>query len=174
MRAKLAVSTTIAVLSAASFANADTYVVHERAEVVHTDDYHYRQGVELGGYAGVGYGVGAGGRIGGTFDPGVYLGGAFTYYTGNAAFLGGELGYKFWPGYRWELRPYVFVGAAFLRVGDDGFGRHPNDSDVVLAFQPGFLGAYHFGAAFVSAEGRVYVAPNPGALAFLGGVGVNL
>jgi len=173
MRAKLAVATTIAAMSATSLAFADTYVVREHAEVVHTDEGYHR-GVEVGGYAGVGYGVGVGGRVGGTFEPGVYLGGAFTFYSGNAAFLGVELGYKFWPGYRWELRPYVFMGPAFVRVGDEGFGRRPDQPDVVLAFQPGFLAAYHFGPAFVSMEGRAYVAPNPGALAFLGGVGVNL
>jgi hypothetical protein len=59
-------------------------------------------------------------------------------------------------------------------VGNEGFGRGPNDPDAVLAFQPGFLAAYHIGAAYLSAEGRAYVAPNPGALALLGGVGVNL
>jgi len=174
MRLGLVVATAIAAASVVSVASADTYVVHERAEVVTTDDYHYREGVELGGYAGVGYGVGVGGRIGATFHPGVYLGGAFTYYSGNAAFVGGELGYKFWPGNRWELRPYAFLGPAFVRVGDDGFGRRADQPEIVLAFQPGFLAAYHFGAAYISAEGRAYVTPHPGALALLGGVGVNL
>ena len=164
---------TIALLtSGTAIASADVVVVRERAEVVHTD--HYREGAEIAGYAGGGYGVGVGARIGGTFHPGVYLGGAFTYYTGNASFVGGELGYKFWPGYRWELRPYAFLGAAFRRVGDEGFGRRADQPDAVLAFQPGFIAAYHFGAAYISADGRAYVAPNPGALALLGGVGVNL
>lgn len=174
MHARFAIATVIAVTSIASLASADTYVVHERNEGYHNDDYHYREGVELGGYAGVGYGVGVGARVGVTLDPGLYLGGAFTYYSGNAAFLGGEIGYKFWPGYRWELRPYLFAGPAFVRVGDNGFGRRPDQADVVFAFQPGFLGAYHFGPAFISAEARAYVSPNPGALAFFGGVGVNL
>jgi hypothetical protein len=66
------------------------------------------------------------------------------------------------------------MGPAFVRIGDEGFGRRPDQPDVVFAFQPGFLGAYHFGAVYLSAEGRVYAAPNPGALALLGGVGVNL
>lgn len=176
MRAKLAVAITIAATSTASLASADTYVVHdhERGEVNQTDDYRYREGVEVAGYAGVGYGVGVGGRVGVTLHPAVYLGGAFTYYSGNAAFLGGEVGYKFWPGYRWELRPYLFAGPAFVRVGDTGFGRRPDQPDVTFAFQPGFLGAYHFGPAYISAEMRAYIAPNPGALAFFGGVGVNL
>ena len=174
MRALLVASTAIAVTSAASIALADTYIVRERPEGVHTYEYNYNRGAELGGYAGVGYGVGVGGRAGGTLDPAVYLGGAFTYYSGNAAFVGGEVGYKLWPGYRWELRPYLFMGPGFVRVGDYGFGRRPDQPDVVFAFQPGFLGAYHFGAVYLSAEGRVYATPNPGALALLGGVGVNL
>jgi hypothetical protein len=174
MRAMLAVATAIAATSAASLASADTYVVRERPEGVRVDEYRYSRGAELGGYAGVGYGVGAGARVGGTVDPGVYLGGAFTYYSGNAAFVGGEVGYKIWPGYRWELRPYLFMGPAFVRVGDEGFGRRPDQPDVVFAFQPGFLAAYHLGAVYLAADGRAYVTPNPGALALLGGVGVNL
>jgi len=136
------------------------------------DVYRVRTGVEASGFMGAGYGIGVGGRLGYGFDSGAYLGGAFTYYTGNASFLGGELGYKFFPGHRWELRPYVFVGTAFIRVGDSGFGRPA--ADTVFAFQPGFLGAYHFGPAFLFAEMRAYVAPNPGALAGLGGFGVTL
>ena len=173
MRLRVAFATAIVATSLASIAAADVVVVHEHAEPARTA-YPYRTGVEMSGYAGVGYGVGVGGRIGGTMDSGVYLGGAFTYYTQNATFVGGELGYKFWPGYRWELRPYVFMGPAFLRVGNEGFGRRADQPEVVFGFQPGFLAAVHFGQAYISGEGRVYVAPNPGALAFLGGVGVNL
>ena len=173
MRLRFAFAITLAATSIASVAAADVVVVRERSEPVYRT-YPYRTGVEMGGYAGVGYGVGAGGRIGATSVPGVYLGGSFTYYTQNATFVGGELGYKFWPGYRWELRPYVFMGPAFLRVGSDGFGRRADQPEVVFGFQPGFLAAIHFGQAYISGEGRVYVTPNPGALAFLGGVGVNL
>jgi hypothetical protein len=174
MHARLAIAAAVVATSVSAIASADTYIVHERSEGVRYDGYRYREGVDMEGYAGVGYGVGVGARVGGTFSPGVYLGGAFTYYTGNAAFVGGELGYKFWPGYRWELRPYAFVGPAFVRVGDEGFGRRVDQPDIVLAFQPGFLAAYHFGQAYLAAEGRAYVAPNPGALAFFGGIGVNL
>ena len=172
MRAKLAMAITAVATAATSLASADTYVVHETVEA-YPHYRHYREGGELGVYAGGGYGVGIGGRLGATFYPGLYLGGAYTFYTGNASFAGGELGYKFWPGYRWELRPYMFLGAAFLRVGNEGFGRSPADPEVVLAFQPGMIAAYHFGAAYVDLEGRAYVAPNPGALALLGGLGVN-
>jgi opacity protein-like surface antigen len=173
MRLRFAFAIAIAAMSLASIAAADVVVVHEHAEPARTT-YPYRTGVEMSGYAGVGYGIGVGGRIGATLDSGVYLGGAFTYYTENASFVGGELGYKFWPGYRWELRPYVFLGPAILRVGNEGFGRRADQPEVVLGFQPGFLAACHFGAAYLFADGRVYVTPNPGALALLGGVGVNL
>jgi len=173
MRLRFAFAISIAATTFASIAAADVIVVHERAEPLRPR-YPYRTGAEMAGFAGVGYGVGVGGRIGGTFESGAYLGGSFTYYTANATFVGGELGYKFWPGYRWELRPYVFLGPAFLRVGNEGFGRRSDQPEVVFGFQPGFLAAYHFGPAYISAEGRVYVTPNPGALALLGGVGVNL
>lgn len=173
MRMSLGFAALAATLSIASLSSADVVVVRERAEVS-TGSSPYRSGAEIAGFAGGGYGVGVGGRLGGTIYPGLYLGGAFTYYTGNASFAGGEIGYKFWPGVRWELRPYAFVGAAFLRVGNDGFGRRADEPDVVAAFQPGFLAAYHFGPAYIDVEGRAYVAPNPGALAVLGGVGVNM
>jgi len=173
MRIRFALAMTLAATSVATIAAADAVVVGERAEPVRTA-YPYRSGAEMAGYAGVGYGVGVGGRIGATTISGLYLGGSFTYYTANATFVGGELGYKFWPGDRWELRPYVFLGPAFRRVGNDGFGRRADQPDVVFGFQPGFLAAFHFGPAYISGEGRVYVTPNPGALAFLGGVGVNL
>jgi hypothetical protein len=173
MHRRFAFATLVALTSVSAIASADV-VVHEHSEVVHTDGPHYQSGAEIAGYAGAGYGVGVGARVGGTFASGVYLGGAFTYYTGNASFVGGELGYKFWPGYRWELRPYAFLGAALRRVGEEGFGRSAEEDAAVFAFQPGFLAAYHFGPAYISADARVYVAPNPGALALLGGVGVNL
>jgi hypothetical protein len=130
------------------------------------------EGTQIAGFAGVGYGVGVGGRLGYAFGSGVYAGGSFTFYSGNASFLGAEVGYKFFPGYHWEIMPYIFGGPAFVRVGDTGFGRA--EATTVFALQPGLLGAYHFGSAFISGELRGYVAPNPGALALLGGVGVAL
>jgi hypothetical protein len=136
------------------------------------DPYRVYEGTEIGGFIGGGYGLGVGGRIGYAFPSGVYAGGQFTYYAENASFLGGELGYKFFPGYHWELRPYVFAGPAFIRVGTTGFGR--DVSETVFAFQPGLLGAYRFGPAFISAELRGYATPNPGALAVFGGAGVAL
>jgi hypothetical protein len=170
----ISLATIVTASTVASSAFADTYGVRERAQGVTTDGYEYHRGVQMDGYAGVGYGVGVGGRVGATLDPGLYLGGAFTYYTKNASFLGGEVGYKLWPGYHWELRPYLFMGPAFVRVGDEGFGRRPDQPDVVLGFQPGFLVAYYFGPTYLLADGRAYASPNPGALAIFGGFGVNL
>jgi hypothetical protein len=136
------------------------------------DPYRVYEGTEIGGFIGGGYGLGVGGRLGYAFHSGVYAGGSFTFYTENASFLGGELGYKFFPGYHWELRPYLFAGPAFIRVGDTGFGRAT--AETVFAVQPGFLAAYRFGPAFISGELRAYAAPNPGALAVFGGAGVSL
>lgn len=136
------------------------------------DPYRVNEGTELHGFAGVGYGVGIGGRLGYAFHSGVYGGGALTYFSQGATFLGGELGYKLFPSVHWELRPYLFAGPAFVRVGNEGFAR--SDAVTVLAVQPGFLAAYRFGPAFLSAEARAYLNPNPGALALLGGVGVAL
>jgi hypothetical protein len=134
------------------------------------DDRVY-EGVQFAALAGVGYDFGAGARVGYAFRSGVYAGGAFTYYAANATFIGGEFGYKLFITRRWELEPYVFVGPAFVREGDRGFGR--SSDRTMFGLQPGFLGAYHFGPAFVSAEMRIYVAPSPGALAFFGGIGVG-
>jgi hypothetical protein len=171
MRLRLTLAAIAATLSIASVSLADVVVVRERADGPASP---YRTGAEVAGFAGAGYGVGVGARLGATLSPGLYLGGAFTYYTGNASFAGGELGYKFWPNLRWELRPYAFLGGAFRRVGDDGFGRRADEPDAVFAFQPGFIAAYHFGAAYIGVDGRAYVAPNPGALAVLGSFGVNM
>ena len=136
------------------------------------DPYRVYEGTEIAGFIGGGYGLGVGGRLGYAFHDGVYAGGAFTFYTDNASFLGGEIGYKFFPHYHWELRPYLFAGPAFIRVGDTGFGRAT--AETVFAVQPGFLAAYRFGPAFISGEIRAYATPNPGALAVFGGAGASL
>jgi len=59
------------------------------------NDDRVHEGAQLAVLVGVGYGLGVGARAGFAFRPGVYAGGAVTYYTGNAMFVGGELGYKF-------------------------------------------------------------------------------
>jgi hypothetical protein len=140
------------------------------------DEYRVREGAEAGAQLGGGfghpYGVGMGARLGYTFAPGVYLGGAYTHYFGSttashADFFGAEAGYKFFPTARWELRPFAFIGPAFI---DTGAG----PARANMAFQPSLLTGYHFGSTFLSAEARGLVAPDPAAFALLGGVGFGL
>ena len=110
MRTQFALAGAVAAVSIAPLAQAaDTYYYNEPPRGAGSevgvsrvgDRYRVYEGPEIGGYMGVGYGLGAGGRLGYSFPSGVYAGGAFTYFTGNASFVGGELGYKFFPGYRW-------------------------------------------------------------------------
>jgi hypothetical protein len=129
-------------------------------------------GAQVGGALNEPYGAGIGARLGYSFRVGVYVGAAYSHYfgttsPGHADFFGGEVGYKFFPTERWELRPYGFVGPAFI-TRDNG------ETRTSLAFQPALLTAYHFGAVFLSAEARGLVAPDPAAFALLGGVGVGL
>jgi hypothetical protein len=140
------------------------------------DEYRVREGAEAGAQVGAGfenpYGLGVGARLGYSFHPGVYVGAAYTHFFGasplaHADFFGGELGYKFFPTERWELRPYAFLGPAFIATEDYATRTH-------LAFQPSLLTAYHFGAVYISAEGRGLVTPEPAAFALLGGVGIGL
>jgi len=131
------------------------------------------QGPEAGGSLGTGfsnvYGVGVGGRIGYSFTSGVYLGGAFTQFVGSlpksASFLGAEAGYKLFPSYHWELRPYAFLGPAVVDRGGGG--------EVGLAVQPSMLAAYHFGPWFLSADARLYALPEPMTLALFAGAGAG-
>jgi hypothetical protein len=122
-----------------------------------------------------------GGRLGYTFLHGVYFGAEVSHYFGKtvstvsgnqsegATFVGGELGYELYPTYRWEIRPYAFLGPAWItRV--NAFGS-TTTSD--LAFQPGLLLAYHFANAYISAEGKVHVTPEPVALALFAGAGIG-
>jgi len=127
------------------------------------------------------YGLGLGGRLGYTFLHGVYLGGSISHYFGKtvdtavgirsegATFLGGELGYEIFPTYRWEFRPYAFLGPSWITTVDPS----GSTTTTALAFQPGMLVAYHFGNAYVSAEGKVHVTPEPVALALFAGFGLG-
>jgi len=139
------------------------------------DEDRVREGAEAGAQVGGAfddaYGAAVGARLGYSFAPGVYVGAAYSHYFGqlsstHADFFGGEVGYKFFPTVRWELRPYAFLGPAFITTG--GVSR----SD--LAFQPSLLTAYHVGSVFFSVEARALVAPDPTALALMGGVGAGL
>jgi hypothetical protein len=152
-----------------------------------------RRGVEVSAQVGAGftdvYGFGVGARAGYTFPlelkgpvpMGLYGGGVFTYYFGNnvttstedqsshAMFVGGEGALKVFPTEHWEVRPYVFLGPAFIKeVHDDPFS---SESKTRFGVQPGVLGAYHFGNAFLSAEARFYVTPEPNAFTLMGGAG---
>ena len=137
------------------------------------DAYRVYKGPEAGAVLGTGfssvYGVGVAGRLGYSFTSGIYLGGAFTQFIGDlprsASFLGAEAGYKLFPSYHWELRPYAFLGPAIV---DRGGG-----ADVGFAVQPSMLGAYHFGAWFLSADARLYALPEPMTLALFAGAGAG-
>jgi hypothetical protein len=154
-----------------------------------------QRGFETGAQIGAGftdtYGLGLGARIGyniplsgaiHTAIPlGLYLGGNFTYYFGHnvttatedqsahALFFGGEGGVKVFPAPHVEVRPYVFLGPAFTKqVNDNPFS---TESKTRFGVQPGVLGAYHFGNAFLTAEAKWYITPDPGAFTLMGGAG---
>jgi len=152
------------------------------------------QGFEGSAQVGAGftdtYGLGLGARVGYTMNLtgvrtaipiGAYVGGAITYYFGHnvttdvqdesshAWFLGGEGGVKIFPAPRLEVRPYVFLGPAFIKQVEDNPFR--SESKTRFAVQPGLLGAYHFGNAFLSAEARFHVTPDPTAFTLMGGAG---
>jgi len=152
------------------------------------------QGPEVSGQVGAGftdtYGLGLGARVGYTLNLsgvrtaipiGAYVGGAFTYYFGHnvttatedqsshAMFVGGEGGVKVFPAPHWEVRPYVFLGPAFIKKVDENPFR--TETKTRFAVQPGVLGAYHFGNAFLTAEARFHVTPDPTAFTLMGGAG---
>jgi hypothetical protein len=143
-------------------------------------------GIQTEGLLGTGfsgtYGLGLGARVGYALDNGLYAGGGGTYFIGHhvetamasgsayAWFLGGELGYIFYPtkDRTVTIRPFVFGGPGVVRTIDEVPFRAVKA--VGFAIEPGVLGAYHFGHGFVSAEARYHVSPTPGAFAlFLGG-----
>jgi len=139
--------------------------------------------VQLGGGFTNTYGVGLGARAGYTFHQGVYAGGAVSYYFGNsvdtatgtnrahATFLGGEVGYAFYPTAHWEVRPYVFFGPAWIRTVQEVTGF--TESRARFAFQPGALVAYHFGNVFLTGEGKWHITPDPAAFTLLAGAGIG-
>jgi hypothetical protein len=143
----------------------------------------YDASVQLGSGFVDTYGLGMGARLGYTFPQGIYVGADVTHYFGNsvtletgsvaahATFLGAEGGYKFFPSRHWEVRPYVFAGPAFIRTVQNPPFR--SESVTRFAIQPGLLTAYHFGDAFVSAEAKVHVTPDPTALTVFGGAGLG-
>lgn len=140
-----------------------------------------REGVEASAGLGSGfadtYGLGLEGRVGYTFHQGVYAGGDVQYFVGHtindnqahATFVGGDLGYKFFPSRRVEIRPYAFVGPAWItQVSNTPF---QVISKVDLAVQPGVLAEYHFGDVFVGGDARYLLTPGPNTLAVLASAG---
>lgn len=119
------------------------------------------------------FGAAYGARVGYTFPSGVYLGADATRYQGRAGsaetMLGGDLGMRFFPARRLEVRPYTFVGAAI-----ESPGSNPEAiSRTRFGLQPGLFAAYHLGAAYLGAEGRVQVIPTPAAASLLGTAGLT-
>jgi len=134
-----------------------------------------REGIEANVGIGTGfadtYGLGLEGRIGYTFRQGVYAGGNVQYYVGHsvndqsahAAFVGGELGYKFFPNDRVEIRPFVFAGPAFITQ----VAAAPvveSISTTGFALQPGVIAMYHFGDAFIGGDAHYMITPGPNTL----------
>ncbi len=127
------------------------------------------------------YGLGIQGRVGYTFHNGVYLGGAGQYFLGHsindqqahAAFIGGEAGYKFFPVSELEIRPYAFLGPSFITQVSNNPAPVSSFSRADLALQPGILGTYHFGDAFVGGDAHVMLFPAPNTVAVMatGGMG---
>jgi hypothetical protein len=161
---------------ASSTAKADVVIItgtpraEERAVII---GHGFAPGPQAEGNIGSGfgtYGLGYGARLGYTLDSGVYLGGDVEHFQGGTApgagppitFVGGEVGLKIFPSYRFEIRPYGFAGAAI-----------PSGGRSTLAIQPGVVGAYHFGRAFVDVDARYFATPAPTAFAVMGGAGLS-
>lgn len=128
------------------------------------------------GFAGT-YELGLAGRVGYTFNFGMYVGGDAQGYWGNsfgsqtahATFFGGELGYKLFVLRPVEVRPYVFAGPAFIsQVGSSGDNSHTG-----FAVQPGVLLEGHFGRAFIGADAHFLTTPGPVSLALMGTAGAG-
>ncbi|MGH7269745.1 MAG: hypothetical protein ACREJ3_04880, partial [Polyangiaceae bacterium] len=125
------------------------------------------------------YGVALEARVGYSLGSGLYVGGAASYFMGqtvntesaHATFLGGEVGYKYFATSRLEIRPYVFVGPAFVTQVSVAPFFVASKTD--LAIQPGATVTLHLGRAFIGADARWLVTPAPNTLAILasGGVG---
>lgn len=119
------------------------------------------------------YGLGYGARVGYTTPQQIIVGVDATRYQGEAAssetLVGGEVGLRNFVASRLEVRPFALVGAAIQSPGNLVGAR----TTTRFALQPGVLAAWHFGRAFVSAEGRLQVAPTPAAASLLGGAGLT-
>jgi len=134
-----------------------------------------RVSAEAFGGSGIGgrYGAAYGGRVGYTTAQGIFLGAEGTRYQGaqgsSDMVIGGDVGYRFFPMDRVEIRPHALIGANIRSAGDMPEG----PTGTTLAIQPGLFAGYHLGAAYLGAEGRVQVVPTPAAAAVLGTAGLT-
>jgi hypothetical protein len=155
----------------------------EQSEMYRTPSERVLPGWEVGAQAGAGIGFGIGARAGYSFVPGIYVGGSFTHYFGSSIdtingkesesqnIIAGEIGYKIYPSPRVELRPFILTGAgSFEELNTQG----AVEANWKFTLDPAFLAAYHIGNFFISAEGRLQVAPSPAHFAVLGGIGLGL
>jgi hypothetical protein len=147
----------------------------------------YRQGLAATAGLGTGfsstYGLGVEGDLGYTWATGIVVGGQLQYFQGqvvndqssHAMFVGGEVGYKIFPSRKVEVRPYAFVGPAFIRTVSPT--SNPNQPNIVsktdLAVQPGVIAQYHFGDAFyVGGDVHYMLTPSPNTLALMATAGL--
>lgn len=119
------------------------------------------------------FGAAYGARVGYTTPQRIYLGAEGIRYQGRGGssemLLGGDVGMRFFPTSRLEVRPFALVGAAIQSAGQNA--EAPTGTS--FALQPGLFTAYHLGAAYLGAEGRVQVAPTPAAASLLGTAGLT-
>jgi hypothetical protein len=142
-----------------------------------------REGVEAQVQMGTGfsetYGLGLGARAGYTFRQGLYLGGNVDYFfghssndeTAHATIVAGDVGWKIFPRAEWEIRPHLVAGPAVIKtVNNVPFY---TDTKTAFAVEPGVMGAYHFGSAFLSADARWFITPSPNTLSLTVGGGIG-
>jgi hypothetical protein len=146
----------------------------------------YRQGLQAEAGLGTGfsstYGLGLLGAVEYTWSQGILAGGQVQYFMGqtvngqssHAMFVGGEVGYRIFPTPKVEVRPYAFVGPAFITTVSPT--ANPNQPNVIsktdLAVQPGVVGQYHFGRAFVGGDAHYMLTPSPNTLAIMATAGL--
>jgi hypothetical protein len=147
----------------------------------------YRPGLQAEAGLGTGfsstYGLGIEGDVGYTWENGIIAGGQVQYFQGqtvndqssHATFVGGEAGYRLFPSRKVEVRPYAFVGPAFItRVYPTSNPNQPNViSKTDLAVQPGVVVQYHFGDSFfVGGDAHYMLTPSPNTLAIMATAGL--
>jgi hypothetical protein len=146
----------------------------------------YRQGLQAEAGLGTGfsstYGLGIEGAVEYTWSQGIIAGGGVQYFQGqtvndqssHAMFIGGTVGYRIFPSPKVEVRPYAFVGPAFITTVSAT--SNPNQPNVVsktdLAVQPGVIAQYHFGRAFVGGDAHYMLTPSPNTLAIMANAGL--